>query len=247
MEDKKKEKCLECQMDTPAHDCTETPKGFICNSCKLKVEKRKPLYKKGGIIAIATLLIVGIFYLMHDGKDKTIGFDGVRNMNDSINLEVQKPETRFKIETAVAKNDPIVVGQTIDNVESFRRVFNNNEKKAELDNNGSIAIPSISIFFNFDSSTLPQETSELLEEYAKVYLQTNKLATIKVDGYACNIGDNNANDWLSKQRAESIKNKLVSVGIPTEKIESSGHGKSKNMDFSYNKISEYRRAIVSIK
>lgn len=87
----------------------------------------------------------------------------------------------------------------------------------------------------------------IVKELAYAYLQTNKLATICIEGYTCDLGGDGLNTNLSKLRAEAVKDILVSAGVPTDKIETKWYGKSRYKDFNYSDKSEYRRVIVSIK
>ena len=119
--------------------------------------------------------------------------------------------------------------------------------KAKELNNGSIIIPNISILFSFNSSIISSTSNELLTEYAKAFLQTNKEAVILVEGFTCNIGSDDANNWISEQRAKSVQQELIIAGIPENKIEVKWYGKSRFNEFKYSSKSDYRRVILSVK
>ena len=210
---------------------------------------KKGKAKKTAIIIGCVILlgIVGITVYLTQGKNNATGFDGISNIQDSVNVSVQKPAKTFDITKTVAQANPVVAGQTIDNIESFKRAFAENVQKAKELNNGSIIIPNISILFSFNSSTLSSKSNELLAEYAKAFLQTNKEAIILVEGFACNIGSDDANNWISEQRAKSVQQELVIAGIPENKIEVKWYGKSRFNEFKYSDKSEYRRVILSVK
>ena len=142
---------------------------------------------------------------------------------------------------------PIDKSLNFNPVEDGETFEENSIIKAKEANNGSVVIPSISILFGFNSSAIPSTGNELLKEYAKAYMQTNKEAIILVEGFACNIGDNEANNWISEQRAKTIQQKLISAGIPQNKVEVKWYGKSRFNEFKYSNKSEYRRVILSIK
>lgn len=238
-------KCTRCQKDVSVQNGVNTQKGFVCNDCIKKGKSKKTAIIAGCVLLLA---IVGIVcYFAQSKKNTAVGFDGVTNIQDSINVSVQKPVAAFSLEKAVAQANPVIAGQTIDNIESFKRVFTENVRKAKEANNGSVVIPSISILFGFNSSAIPSTGNELLKEYAKAYMQTNKEAIILVEGFACNIGDNEANNWISEQRAKTIQQKLISAGIPQNKVEVKWYGKSRFNEFKYSNKSEYRRVILSIK
>lgn len=241
--DKCMPECISCHKHEYKENGIETSKGFVCKTCR-----RKALLKRSIATIVILLLIGSIFcYFMQNKKNTAVGFEGATNIQDSIAVEVQVPTNVFRIETAIAQSSPVVAGQTVENIESFKRVFEKNLDDATEKNENSIMIPSVSILFDFESSKIGSDANTLLNEYAKTYLQTNKQATILVNGYTCNIGEYSVNDWVSKQRAEAVKKVLVSCGIPTEKIEIYWYGKSKNGEFSYPNLRDYRRVIVSIK
>lgn len=122
-----------------------------------------------------------------------------------------------------------------------------NVEDAQNANAGSVNIPAISVFFDFESTNISTAAKELLNEYTKAYLQTNKAATIMISGYTCNMGDDDINNSLSQQRAEAVKSIIAATGVPVNKIEVHGYGKSKNSDFSYFSVKEYRRVVISLK
>ena len=100
-----------------------------------------------------------------------------------------------------------------------------------------IATPDLGFYDTFQE-TFSMENSEG---------QTNKEAIVLVEGFTCNIGSNDINNWLSEQRAEHVQQALMSAGIPENKIEVKWYGKSRFNEFKYASKSEYRRVILSIK
>lgn len=235
-------KCTKCHKDVVVQNGINKPDGFVCNDCMKKGKAKKTAIIIGCVILLG---IVGITVYLTQGKNNATGFDGISNIQDSVNVSVQKPAKTFDITKTVAQANPVVAGQTIDNIESFKRAFAENVQKAKELNNGSIIIPNISILFSFNSSTLSSKSNELLAEYAKAFLQTNKEAIILVEGFACNIGSDDANNWISEQRAKSVQQELVIAGIPENKIEVKWYGKSRFNEFKYSDKSEYRRVILS--
>ncbi len=238
-------KCTKCHKDVVVQNGINKPNGFICNDC---IKRRK---SKRTAIIIGCIILLGIVgitvYLIQGKKTNTTGFDGITNIQDSVNVSVQKPAETFDIAKTVAQATPVIAGQIVDNIESFKRIFAENVQKARELNNGSIVIPNISILFNFNSFDISSTSNELLKEYAKAFLQTNKEAIILVEGFACNIGGDVANNWISEQRAKNVLQQLVIAGIPENKIEVKWYGKSRFNEFKYSSKSEYRRVVLSVK
>ncbi len=238
-------KCIKCHKDVLVQNGVNSPKGFVCNDCIKKEKSKKTVIITGCILLLA---IVGIvIYFVQSKKNSGVGFEGVNNIQDSVSVSIQQPVATFSIDKAVAKANPVIAGQTIDNIESFKRVFAENVQKAKETNKGSVIIPNVSLMFNFSSSSISSKSDELLKEYSKAYLQTNKEAIILVEGFTCNIGNNDVNNWISEQRAKNVQQALMLAGIPENKIEVKWYGKSRFNEFNYSSKSEYRRVILSIK
>ena len=85
------------------------------------------------------------------------------------------------------------------------------------------------------------------EEYARVFGETNQEALIQVEGFACNIGTKEANDFISRKRAENVQKVLEQNGVLSKCVEVKWYGKSRNSEFKYESLSQYRRTEVSIK
>lgn len=243
--EKKTVKCIKCQQEVAEESCIKTNTGHFCLNCVKKNKKQTGTIIISIIVTI--LILVGLAVTFIPDKKKTVGFDGVERIQDSVTVTVDSIVTPFEIATAVALSVPVNGERIIDNIDSFKRFFAENLKNATETKDNSIIFPAISIFFNFESSEVSLNASTLLNEYAKVYLQTNKQAVLLVQGYACNCGPDDINNLVSKQRAESVRDTLISFGIPKGKVEIQWYGKSKNKIFSYPNKKDYRRVIVSIR
>lgn len=121
-------KCINCHKDIAMQEGVKTSKGIICKSCVEKSKKRKALI----VASILLLIIAGIvaFYFLSN-KNNAQGFDGVTVIQDSTNVAVEKPVEIFRLETAVAQSTPVVAGQTVDNIESFKRTLAQNIEDAK--------------------------------------------------------------------------------------------------------------------
>lgn len=242
--EQKTAKCIKCQQDIPAQNGVNKTNGFICNNCIRKARKRK-IVITGSILLL--ILAGAIIYLSATTRKSPIGFDGATNIQDTISITAQSPEVEFALEKTVALANVVTPSQAVDNLESFKRIFAKNLKDATEHKANGITIPAIFVLFDFESANISSSANNLLREYAKTYLQTNRQATILVQGYACNYGSDAVNNTISKQRADAIKSALVSYGVSDIQIETQWFGKSKNKDFSYPKMKDYRRVVISIK
>jgi OOP family OmpA-OmpF porin len=97
----------------------------------------------------------------------------------------------------------------------------------------------VNVFFKFNSS---QPTNNSLDglNYLKRYMIRNPEASAELIGYADEIGNDEYNQKLSKQRAERVKEILVSSGIEASRMSVTGKGS----DDSVDKSSEEARFLV---
>ena len=91
--------------------------------------------------------------------------------------------------------------------------------------------------FDFNEATIRSSSYSYLDKVAE--LMKNKGYNLKLDGYTDNIGSDAVNLKLSQDRAEAVKNYLVSKGVSSSKIVTAGHGK--NSPISTNSTDEGRQ------
>lgn len=212
-----------------------------------KVESKKVSRKKKVlIVGIATAGILGILggVYLSSSSMKVKGFEGVGIIKDSMEVKIDTVAQSFDIATAeIQSNEKISAGGTADNIEAFKIALEENISKEK---GNKLYIPVASVFFDFNSVSILGDGKELLDEYAKVYLQTNKKAKIVISGYTCDLGSDEINMSVANQRVLEVKKNLVAAGISEENIITHSYGKSKYGEFSYPDRKDYRRVILSI-
>ena len=164
-----------------------------------------------------------------------------------MNVKVDSADVSFNLSTATAVSSPVSTQSPIANITDFHRALGKNVSDARKNGDGSILIPSIGAMFAINTNIFVGDGEEVVNAFADTYLKTNKTAMIVIEGYTCDLGEDIINTELSKLRAETAKSVLVEAGVPSDKIEIKWYGKTRNKEFSYKDISEYRRVIVSIK
>jgi len=90
------------------------------------------------------------------------------------------------------------------------------EENYELDN----------LQFESGKATLKSESYSLLSDLVEI-MQLKKSMKIEIVGHTDSDGEAAQNLTLSKQRAESVKNYLISKGISGSRISTNGYGESK--------------------
>lgn len=79
------------------------------------------------------------------------------------------------------------------------------------------------VFFDTGKSTLKPESFTELDELLN-YMSQKKTTVIEISGHTDNVGGTEANQKLSQDRANSVKNYLVKKGISTSRVEAKGYG-----------------------
>ena len=83
-----------------------------------------------------------------------------------------------------------------------------------------------SIYFEFDSSELQQDSRDALSELAQ-WMKNNPAVDIRVDGNCDERGSNEYNLALGENRAASAKKYLVYLGISPDRLETLSYGEEK--------------------
>ncbi len=78
-------------------------------------------------------------------------------------------------------------------------------------------------FFDFDKSTIKPEGRQVLDQVAS-QAQSINLETVIATGHTDSIGTEQYNQGLSERRANSVKQYLISKGIPADRIYAEGKG-----------------------
>ncbi len=79
------------------------------------------------------------------------------------------------------------------------------------------------LLFDINSATLQPASGEQLGNIAAI-LKAYPNVHVKVGGYTDNTGDASANQLLSQQRADAVKQQLINMGISADRLEAQGYG-----------------------
>jgi outer membrane protein OmpA-like peptidoglycan-associated protein/opacity protein-like surface antigen len=94
------------------------------------------------------------------------------------------------------------------------------------------------IYFRFNSAELDPTSEEVLDYLAEALLEEDSVHIV-IRGYTDNIGSEAYNLALSQRRAESVRNYLISKGVPPHRLTAIGMGER---DPIANNATEYGRA-----
>ena len=82
------------------------------------------------------------------------------------------------------------------------------------------------VYFDFDRSTLRPEALRLLDD-AIAKLKANTTRNIVIEGHTCNIGTAEYNLALGERRSNSVREYLISNGVPASRLESRSYGEER--------------------
>ena len=82
--------------------------------------------------------------------------------------------------------------------------------------------------FEFGKSELTPEGKEKIREYRdQAKEELGRAETVRITGYTDNVGEPDYNSTLSLQRAEAVRDSLISLGADPKKFQVSGAGETK--------------------
>lgn len=82
------------------------------------------------------------------------------------------------------------------------------------------------VFFAYDRSEIAPEGRATLEKQA-AWLKTNASVTVTVEGHCDERGTREYNLALGERRANAVKNVLVALGIPAQRVSTISYGKER--------------------
>lgn len=105
---------------------------------------------------------------------------------------------------------------------------------------------SFTVYFKLDSTNLTADSGVKLEQIKKELLSLSAPEVVVI-GHTDRVGTVPYNDELSLKRARMVRNILVSIGIPAEKIEVAGRGEREPLVPTADETAEPQNRRVEIK
>jgi outer membrane protein OmpA-like peptidoglycan-associated protein len=92
----------------------------------------------------------------------------------------------------------------------------------------AVGVTSIlrNIYFDFNKATFKTESYAELNKL-EAMLRSNSSVKLEIGGHTDGVGPNNYNIFLSRKRAEAVKDYLLKKGIDARRVKAVGYGKSK--------------------
>lgn len=152
---------------------------------------------------------------------------------DSIHVLVD-PEMTIDVEMPSESTNRVLPNQRLTEVKSLDEV----KKELEARITGKVQ----SLQFDFNSAKLKEESQALLQQIYR-QLKNDSAVNIILIGHTDHIGSEQINRVISLQRAQSVKQNLVMMGIEGSRIKTIGKGESEplNDNSTSEKRSQNRR------
>ncbi|WP_419770933.1 MAG: OmpA family protein [Candidatus Marinarcus sp.] len=139
----------------------------------------------------------------------------VKESNEALkSVATAKP---VEVITPVQTAKPITTAKPVDGVAK------NNVKIQEEMNS---AVLNNAIVFQRMSSNVTDKSRDVIAKIAKV-LKENQDIKIEIAGHTDAKGDEDFNQMVSQQRAESVKNILIEMGVDSQRMVAKGYGETK--------------------
>ena len=90
------------------------------------------------------------------------------------------------------------------------------------------------VYFEFDSAELNAQNQNSLSQKAKWLQSHPQVAAILIEGHCDERGTDAYNMALGARRADAIKNYLIDLGVPNNKLETQSFGEEKPADPNHN-------------
>jgi peptidoglycan-associated lipoprotein len=103
------------------------------------------------------------------------------------------------------------------------------------------------VFFAFDKSDITPEAKQILQKQAD-WLKKYPNVTVTVEGHCDERGTREYNLALGERRANAVKNVLVALGIPTNRVSTISYGKERPAVVGSNEAAwaQNRRGVTTV-
>jgi OmpA-OmpF porin, OOP family len=185
----------------------------------IKAQKLEPTEK----LALLTVTVVNDKEKALEGE--TVSFLAAKDKK--VYSGVTKADGKFEI--LVPKADKYTVQYKTFSANKDYNVLDmpNEEGLIQFDYKLTISPPKVytlnNVFFDTGKSTLKPESSKELNELSE-YMGLKKTMVVEIAGHTDNVGNKDANQKLSEDRANSVRTYLIKKGIAAERIVAKGYG-----------------------
>lgn len=102
------------------------------------------------------------------------------------------------------------------------------------------------VFFSWGSRSIDQDAALLLDDAAQAFAESGASYSILVEGHSDRSGPVAVNERISRQRAEAVRDGLLSRGVPSEAMQISVAGESRMLIGTADGVREAQNRRVEI-
>jgi outer membrane protein OmpA-like peptidoglycan-associated protein len=102
------------------------------------------------------------------------------------------------------------------------------------------------VHFDIGQEAPDTHSIAVVERIIGVLLSCSSIPLLKIEGHTDSQGDKGANAGLSSKRAQWVRERLVSAGIPAEHLRAIGHADEKPFDLTAPDLEQWRNRRVEI-
>ena len=218
-------------------------------------KRKKSASKKIAILILILLVLVGIvFYLRNRAGKANIFGSWVLMGSITKGGEIPHGDDTENKPKDPQKNEPATVDPVSLEINEKETIKPNKPEGSDTSETSCTGFYEIDlkqpmgIFFKLNMGAPAECSDEVqIKPYAEAYISQNIKKNILVEGYACDLGEDDYNMELSKRRAEYVKNALVSAGVPENRIKIKWYGSTMFGKAGFGSKPRYRRAQISLR
>lgn len=149
---------------------------------------------------------------------------GARGIGEASSLSGMRPVPASTLQIGAASGSSLAAGErsasALQAIEALKT-----ELGARESERGAVVSLAGDVTFDFDQATIRQAPRPTLDRLAElVRLQEGVTA---IEGHTDGVGEDAYNQRLSEQRAQAVKDYLISRGVPAERLSAAGFGKTR--------------------
>lgn len=145
-------------------------------------------------------------------EEQRVALDSERSAREAGDGALRTEMNGLRTDLATLRNDLTALGTDF------------NTRITAMENQVTFAMP---VHFGFDDAAVRQQDEAALEKFAQVASAHYRGATITIEGFADPAGSQAYNLRLSRERADAVRDYLVSKGMNGAALRTVGYGKAR--------------------
>jgi len=188
--------------------------------------------KRSALLLILTGLTTGCAMRLEPAYTTTFSFAGVPTQPDVIAAPIQTAQP-------IARSLPVFETQHIETIETSTQSW-------PIETDRGLQFTLYAVFFKTGKAKLLPEGQQQITEFVNLIQEHDDSRSIAVEGHTDNRGSKAYNQRLSKRRAETVQNALITKGIESNRLIVKGFGEKEPIDTNATKEGRQQNRRVEI-